>query len=139
MYCFLTWNLINMIAYVIKHSISKYCDAFPWIMFFHWIICFLKFSTHVFKMCHIITSVSFNSFRNCLHNYLLCVTYFKLTISLALAVFHLQYIACSTRHFRFNISFSVAVTVRSHQEKFQVIWVKKNWRGGPIFKVVFIS
>ena len=52
-------------------------------------------------------------------------------------------------HFRFNISCGVAVTVRSHQEKFQVIFqgdvrgakkTKKNWRGGPIFifEVVFI-
>ena len=45
-------------------------------------------------------------------------------------------------HFRSNISRGVAVTVRSHQEKFQVIFqgdgrgAKKNWRGGPIFKAI---
>ena len=45
-------------------------------------------------------------------------------------------------HFQFNISCGAAVTVRSHQEIFQVIFqgdvrgAKKNkkiWRGGPIF------
>ena len=48
-------------------------------------------------------------------------------------------------HFRFNISCGVAVKVRSHQEKFQVIFLwggkggrKLFWRGEPIFKVVFI-
>ena len=48
-------------------------------------------------------------------------------------------------HFRLNISCGVAVKVRSHQEKFQVIFSWggegdkiKIWRDGPIFKGVFV-
>ena len=48
-------------------------------------------------------------------------------------------------HFWFNISCGVAVKVRSHQEKFQVIVLRGGeggrkffWRGAPIFKVIFI-
>ena len=48
-------------------------------------------------------------------------------------------------HFQFNISCGVAVKVRSHQEKFQVIFSWggegdkiKIWRDGPIFKGVFV-
>ena len=48
-------------------------------------------------------------------------------------------------HFQLNIRCDVAVIVRSHQQKFQVIFKergegqkKKFWRGGPIFEFVFI-
>ena len=46
-------------------------------------------------------------------------------------------------HFRFNISCGVAVTMRSHQEKFQVIFTRGGgqnifFEGGWIFKVTFI-
>ena len=48
-------------------------------------------------------------------------------------------------HFRFNISCGVAVKVRSHQEKFQVIFSWggegdkiKIWRDRPIFKGAFV-
>ena len=51
----------------------------------------------------------------------------------------------SWNHFRFNISCGVAVKVRSHQEKFQVIFLWggegdkiKIWRDGLIFKGVFV-
>ena len=48
-------------------------------------------------------------------------------------------------HFQFNIGCGLAVKVRSHQEKFQVMFLRGGegdrkffLGGGPIFKVVFI-